>query len=182
MDSEASKKASLKDELKQTFYLHLEDSTIHGLAHIIKSGNYILLVIWLICFLGCVTGCIIFIVDCFTAYYSYGVVVTISRVQELPAPFPAITICNVNAYNEKNSLNYMVSKLSVAECFRNHTDNLTSCLQNYIPENFVYNNYLIYLDLMKTIIAADNLTDADREALGYSLDNDMLVSLIRSGI
>ena len=52
-------------------------------------------IIWLICFLGCFSYCIVSVVQTFQDYLKYPTVITTTYVQEIPTKFPAVTFCNI---------------------------------------------------------------------------------------
>lgn len=129
---------------------------------------------WTIFFLGSLTYCTYTIVQNFVEYFQYQTSISITVNQELPADFPAITICNINPFNEKISSSYINLKFKLFECNEDSgtlTD-LTQCFNNSIPYAVVDT----VVDKLKRIIANDDLTEQDRNALGYDLDLDMFVS------
>ena len=79
--------------------------------------NWLICILWLIVFLGGVTYCIITIVQCFIAYFSYEVTVSISTINELPATFPAVTLCNVSPFNRKYAFDFIQQNVPGADCF-----------------------------------------------------------------
>ena len=84
------KKQILMTEIKSTIY----ESTFHGLPRFFISINkkhWLVSIMWIILFLASFSYCTYTIVTCFLEYLSYTVVVDISKIQKLPAPFPAVT-------------------------------------------------------------------------------------------
>ena len=75
-------------------------------------------------------------------YFKYEVSVKINTYQDLPATFPAVTICNTNPFNELYAFNYTFSKLPEAACFklRNGYD-FSKCL-NSTATNSAYDAFL----------------------------------------
>lgn len=70
----------LFDEIRQL----LLESTSHGLPRIIKSitkREWTLAVLWSVLFIGSFSYCVFTIINCFISYYSYGVTVKMTKVQ-----------------------------------------------------------------------------------------------------
>jgi hypothetical protein len=83
---------------------------------------------------------------------------TIHGEQELPATFPAVTICNLNPYNENRSYNYITGLM---EEFKNSESKKPT------------NSFEAFLDRVKRVIASN---DELNTSIGYNLQNEMLIS------
>ena len=81
-------------------------TTAHALPNIFRTGNIILKIIWLLCFLACVAYCIASMVTTISDYLTYPSYISTKIVQEVPTKFPAITLCNLKAFNKSSSINY----------------------------------------------------------------------------
>ena len=119
-------------------------------------------------------------------YYSFGVSITMSKVNELPATFPAITLCNVNPFNEAHSkvLQYIEEKMKLEDCLKNSSPlDFENCFNlKYAFQDSFNNAFDKFLDKLKRIVASDtNITAEFRASLGYFLDRDMLVSCHYNG-
>ena len=134
-------------------------------------------IIWTVFVLCSFSYCFYTIVLTFIAYFNYAVVLKISKVQDLPATFPAVTICNLNPFNEMyadTKLNEYLQNIDNGKCFLlNDTYAFAMCLNSSNPNSA----YTIFIDQLKRSIANDkNLTDNDRYDIGYWLSSDMLIS------
>ena len=150
------------------------DTTGHGLPHIFKSKNKVMKIIWTIFCITSFSYCFYTIIQCFISYFNYNVAVTILKVNDLQAVFPAVTICNLNPFNEMwggKRLNDAIQNTDDGKCFLNDTL-ILDCL------NHDYNSaYKKFIDQLKRSIANNKaLADDDLKILGYDLDYDMLIS------
>ena len=150
----------------------------HGLPRIAQSNNWILRTIWCIFFIVSTIYCSYTIIQSFISYFNYEVTATISRIQDLPAAFPAITICNINPFHELFATKYILKKIIIGKCFQLQNGNSFLACVNSSDQNDVFDTFA---DQMKRIIANDNLTDRQRYKLGYWLDEDLLVSCSYNG-
>jgi len=74
----------------------LQFSSIHGFASIFRTKKIFMKVFWLMFFTISSTLCTWFTIQIFTQYLSYKVITNVKYVNEIPAEFPRITICNKN--------------------------------------------------------------------------------------
>jgi hypothetical protein len=116
--------------------------------------------------------CFYSLVQCFINFYKYEVTVSIKNVDELPSRFPAITICNINPFNEVYALGYIQQNVPFANCF-----NLTNTTQfnNCFNTNSVPKAFSAFIKNLKVFMAASNLSETQRKYYGYDLLRDMLV-------
>jgi hypothetical protein len=80
-------------------------STSHGIPNIFKPTRAPIRVLWTVCFLAALTTCSFMIFLSITDYYSYDVVTKYETVSEIPSPFPAVSICNVNPLTTQEAVN-----------------------------------------------------------------------------
>ena len=171
---------SLKKKLKNEFILWAFNSTAHGISHMAKSKNLFMTTLWTLFFIVSTYYCFHSIIQSFIEYKSYGVIMKITRVQELPATFPAITFCNINPFNERFAYDYILEKTQKAECFE-ETDvqSFRTCLNTTNNKNAAMD---VFVDRIKRIIANDkSLTEDDYYFIGYDIKHDMLVSCEYNG-
>jgi hypothetical protein len=139
-----------------------------------------LCILWTIATIASLTYCAVTIASSVEQYYTWGVTITMSRINDLPANFPVVTICNVNPFNEARNefLKYFEKKMNLSDCFANSgiTEFLDCFNQKHAYQISFNNAFDGFLDKMKRIVADENLTKEFRASLGYSLDQDMLVS------
>ena len=152
----------------------LYDSTIHGLGMFFRSEHWFINIMW-ICFgLGALSYLVYLMTTSIIEYKKFEVRVEISRKFDLPATFPAITICNLNPLNEKYAYNYTLSKVSQAACFKLHNGTSFSRCMNSTDAGTAFSSFLTK---MKRIIANDKtLTAHDYYYYGFDLEEDMMIS------
>jgi len=159
--------------LVETAREKLTDSTIHGSGMFFRSEHWTIRIMW-VCFGLAPWGYLIYLMTKIMEYQKNEVWVEISRKFELPAVFPAITICNVNLLNEMYAYNYTLSKVGQAACFKlkNGTE-LSQCINS----TDVGSSFDSFIMKMKRIIANDKtLTDYDYYWYGFNLETDMMLS------
>jgi hypothetical protein len=175
--------SQLKTEIIQELYDLSVESTSHGIPRIIKSAfrkEWTITGMWSVVFSGCFIYCVYTLVQVFNTYYSYGVTSTISKKQDLPTTFPAVTICNINPFNEAYAGDYILNKSSTAKCFDyTNSSNFVDCMNITDP----YLAFGAFNDQIKRIVANDkSLTAYDYYWYGYDLQTDMTISCQYNGI
>jgi hypothetical protein len=111
--------------------------------------------------------------------------VSISKINELPATFPAVTICNTIPFNRKYAIDFIQQNVPGADCFNllnNGTVNKTAfsqCFPSSISANSAFSEFTKEL---QRVIASKGLNDSQRRYYGYQLDRDMLVSCSFNGV
>ena len=166
--------------LAKTAEEKLKDSTIHGCGMFFRSENSGIRIMW-ICFGLAALGYLVYLMTTsIIEYNKYEVRVEISKQFELPAIFPAITICNVNPLNEEYAYNYTLSKDSQAACFKLKNGTTFSECIGSTDAGTSFDNFI---KKMKRIIANDKtLTDYDYYWYGFQLEGDMMISCKFNGI
>ena len=85
------------------FYLftHTHTHTLHshGIPNIVRTNSQIIRVMWIIFFLAAAGYCLYTIIQSFIQYYSYETYIELNSIYDTPTEFPAISFCNLNAYN-----------------------------------------------------------------------------------
>jgi hypothetical protein len=109
---------------------------------------------------------------------------SISKVNELPATFPAVTICNTNPFNRKYAFDFIQQNVPGADCF-NLLNNVTidktafaQCFPSSVSANSAFSGFIKEL---QRVVASKGLNDSQRMYYGYQLDRDMLVSCSFNG-
>ena len=80
----------IKNLTKET----LGNEAIQALIRIFDTKYALLRLFWVICLLGCSSLCAYLVLQTFLTYLSYPVFTTTTKVHEIPATFPKVTICN----------------------------------------------------------------------------------------
>jgi hypothetical protein len=169
------KMEKFKIDCKQLVADWLRNSSSHGLQNSSRAKNKFIKLVWLLMF------CVLLVTCCWCAYGSwldyarYRTTVSIEYVRESPTQFPAVTFCNLNPFNQSHA-KYMFKRVF-------EDSDLKSCIDN----NSVYdknswdhciNGTIVYkvnsfAKIVKRRVLNANLTDEDRVAFGFQLD-DML--------
>lgn len=179
IDEVDKSKSSLLKALKVQFVNWCLDSTSHGIPHIAKSNNIAMRIIWTIFVLTSFSYCTFTIVQSFIEYYKYNVVLKISRIDDSPAVFPAITFCNLNPFNEYYATDYIINNTQDGACFLYDDGNsFNQCINSSDSSNM---NFVNFIDKLKRHIANDKtLTDFEHYYYGFDLRIDMLVSCMHN--
>lgn len=110
----------------------------------------------------------------FSTYYSYGVTSTISKKQDLPATFPAVTICNINPLNEAWANENIYNRSTYAKCFDFTNSTEFQACMGIKNTNVAFE---FFNDQLKRLLASDKtLTAEDYYWYGYDLQSDMTIS------
>lgn len=99
--------SNVKAVIKET----LLETTAHGLPHIIKRENIFLKVFWLMCFLASASACGFMVYTAIDDYLSWDAVSKVEIIQQIPTPFPAVSICNINSFKDDNVSNAFIYNL-----------------------------------------------------------------------
>ena len=146
--------------LKKTFLEWCRDSKCHGVMNIAKAQNIILKVIWLLCFLACSGFCIYLISLAVMSYLSNPISTKISVVDDVPAPFPTISICNLNPLNSDNDkVNQEIANL------------LSSSLNITVQNTFIFQYQLSAARQISNFLM--NLNTSQKMAYGNTNNNSM---------
>ena len=84
------------------FNIFHSDSTSHGLPRVIKSKYIVLKILWGLAFIAGLAASLYYLVISIISYLQYQPVVQVTLIQEFPTLFPAITICNLNPFENLN--------------------------------------------------------------------------------
>ena len=135
-------------------------------------------IMWALFFLGSLAYCSNLIIKSIIDFFQYKTTISMTRIQELPTTFPAITICNLNPFNEKYATEYIqrtytLSNFQYIDCF-----NLTNGTQFNDCVNSTNINSIIdsFVDNLNRVIANDKtITELYHFYYGYDLYSDLLV-------
>jgi amiloride-sensitive sodium channel subunit alpha len=138
-------------------------TTTHALPNIFRTGNAILKITWLCCFLACGSYGISSMVKTIQDYLTYPSYIATEIVRENPTQFPAISICNLKTINKKKYYNYVDSNTNMIN-------------PSFYATPYDYINAVLYYT--RTAIGVDtNLTETTRKDMGYEM-KDMLISCL----
>ena len=179
------KSGKTKVKEKGNIYIHrilkwLGKTTLHGIPRILESENWLKKLMWSVFFFSSTIYCFVTVIQLFDTFFKYGVTTTITRIKDLPATFPAVTICNINPFNEQYAMQYILNRTAKANCF--YLPNSIE-FQHCYGTNNTNQAFDTVIDQLKRIAANDpKLTDEYRMYFGYDLAIDMLVSCDYNGI
>ena len=77
----------------------LETSSFPGISNILKNKNWIIKIIWIICYLGFLAGCGYFLSIQFQSYLNYEVATTSDVIREEESEFPTVNFCIPSDFN-----------------------------------------------------------------------------------
>lgn len=138
-------------------------STAHGIPNIFRLESRLLKIIWILCFLASFAYCSYTIVNIVVVYLEYGVLINQEVVSEAPVDFPAVTVCNLNAFDKRNAQTYINQVLA-----KNNISYVSDINRIDIPPTKVNN-------LIKaSIIGNKSFTDDDIKSMGFSIDYMLL--------
>ena len=160
----------LRKKISEELFIRLQSTTSHGIPRIVSSSNKVSRVFWAICFLISVSYCIYQISQCLIAFLSYNVIVSIQKVKNSAALFPAVTFCNINPFDETSD-NFSI--------LLNNTDN-GYCFSSNLNTSIINLMFDIFIDQLKRVYANDQ-TVKDRLSYGHDIKN-MLISCNYNGI
>lgn len=124
------------------------ESYIHGLAKIVRSNNSIpIKITWVLCILSSIVVCFVLVALNVIDYFKFEVITKIQILQEIPAVFPTVTLCNYNAFTTS------YSKQFNANSERNLADYYGLFHKEYLPK-----------------MVANNLNDSEKKLLGLSIE------------
>ncbi|CAF0806060.1 unnamed protein product [Brachionus calyciflorus] len=101
---------------------NLETSTSHGIPNIVRNKNWIIKIIWTICFSVSFAYCVYNLTKSFEIYFSYETDTKVTNNRLASIDFPTITICNKNKFNLAKNANISNKMIE---------------LKNFYIENFI---------------------------------------------
>ena len=165
-DHKEMESIEVKDLLK-----HLRNETLKMLIRIVNSPNKLTKIYLLILFITATTFSSYLVINSILSYLEYPVLSTTRTLYERPSVFPKITICNVNQFTTKESIDFLkqVNKEynSSIDIFNaEHLKNLTFAQKQDLFGNIILNaNYKMN---------SNNLTVADKKKFAHGM-KDMLI-------
>jgi hypothetical protein len=87
-------RSDAKQKIKKAFSEWCKNTTTHGFSPIVRNENYLIKLMWLVCFLISGGLCLQLVVQSTMDYFSYSVNVKTEQVQDRDAYFPSISICS----------------------------------------------------------------------------------------
>ena len=93
-------KLSLLASFKVIIVEYFLTTTAHALPNIFRTGNTILKIIWLLCFLTSASYCIASMSTVLKEFLTYPSYIDTEIIQQVSSQFPAISLCNLKTVNK----------------------------------------------------------------------------------
>lgn len=136
-----TEKTSKIKQIKEVIHEAATDSTAHSIPHIFKRRNVFLKIFWTLCLLAATGVCAWMISTSIIDYLSYDTVSKTESVLDLPAPFPTVSICNMNSFVTNYSIEFVKKLLTQYQLYQpNSTD---------LPVSFSFNMLVWKLGIAK---------------------------------
>lgn len=149
--------------LKEKFFEWGTNSTAHGIPNMIRLESRILKIIWFVCFLASLSYCAYTIVSIIITYLQFDVLINQEVVSKSPVDFPAVTVCNLNAFDKRNAQKFINQTLA-----KNNISYVSDVTKIDMSPTLVNN-------LIKaSIIGNKNFTKKDYVNLGFTIDYMLL--------
>ena len=110
MKNTVKKSGNIKTLLRSVIAEWFKNSTSHGLPNIFRTNSTLLKIVWTLFFLLSVSCCVYLISKSIQSYSEYNYLINTEIVQEIPATFPAVTICSLQ-YTNKTSADKYINRL-----------------------------------------------------------------------
>jgi hypothetical protein len=163
--------ASLKQALKDW----IDRTTSHGLPNIFRFTHWTIRVIWTLAYLTSFVVCCYFIAKCFVEYGKYATTVSIAYVREAPTDFPAVTLCNLNPFDESAQVNLLLPEIyDGANCTFEKSLSGFMVISNWMQcmnQTSAIQTIEIMLDTLRSIFLNNNYTTDQLIQLGHRYED-----------
>jgi hypothetical protein len=154
------------NSFKKIVFNCMSHTTIHGLPHFVKSTNYLLRTLWIICITLCISACGYLIYGGINDYLKYDVVTKTRVYKDTKITYPMITLCPTNPIFNNNSYQFLKKFAGIRK--RNFSD-----FDSLFDGSTSYNFSIALLDEIK-IKWYDSIGDKFGKELNYSSDSFIL--------
>jgi hypothetical protein len=177
---------SFKEEAKNYLKNWLKRTTSHGLSRVVTSKYLIIKCLWVLLYLTSFTYMLYLCIDIIRQYSAYRTTISQTIVRESRSQFPAVTICNYNAFDERY-ISYVVNKYNLLAYADGQFDCILNTKANFskwnlekcdFTANEFYSEFPLYLLVLLPHI---NITYNDLVKLGNTLEKNMLISCTYNG-
>lgn len=144
---------------RQTVSAIAKESTIHGLANLLRTEFKIL---WVLSLIASGSVCFHIIIQNLLAYLEYQVISQIRFVNQDVTDFPAVMVCNTNPYVTNFSIDFLCDYI---EANTNSTFSNTTGKLDFLNRNLFLDDQLrvkLYVDVRR-------LNDSFKRQLGFNL-------------
>ena len=146
--SSEERKKSMQSILRETFLEFSKRSNVDGYVKIFEYDNVFVKLFWILVLLTSLSVTAWMVNGTVQAYLQYGVTSQIGVVYELPTEFPAVTICDANQFNSKQSENFMYP---------------------IYTNNKIGSDWTNLYTLSKMAASDPNYNDSNRKQLGFNI-------------
>lgn len=160
----------LAEDLFEILHASASETTTHGLDHIFKREHPFIKLFWFVCFLISAGFCSYVIALSIVSYLRYDTVTRAQQIYLTSAEFPAITICNQNAFATSTSAGF-IEKLLIANKIVNESNP-----QDFFDHTFT-DQLLAYRYFISNNVLNPKFSDTFRKSLGYQM-SEMIVSCV----
>lgn len=146
------------------------ETTAHGIIPILKRENFFIRFFWTVCLLVSTGVCAYMVALSIIGYFDYDTVTKVEKISLISTDFPAVTICNKNAFMTEASLQFMdeiMLKYNVTDM-----NNLSAFYDSLNATGISDYKYLTVMNALDP-----NRTDEFRRSLGYSISDMMLTCM-----
>lgn len=174
--STESEKKRLGTELKELLKEFFEGFTMHGFSRVVTSERFTIKFLWTMFITVFVTYCTFMSVNSVTSYFEYKTSVSLRRIFEKEVEFPAVTFCNLNAFDVATT---QFSGDYLNEALNSH--GISPIIT--VNENMNLLNRIKGInEILKATIKADkNLTYEELESIGFTFET-MVLSCDYNGV
>jgi hypothetical protein len=159
------------ENIKEISLELLSSTSIHGLPNIIRTKNWFIRIIWIICFMIALILCIFLITQSITNYLLFEVTTKIRIFYEYPSDFPSVTICDTNPFKTNISFNFIREVLrnySIDEgVLTNRTDDI------YLTK--LYNDIDNISYILKSYASSGKISDEEKKKFGKKLEEILII-------
>ena len=161
------KNKNLIAEFRNLFRAWLATTTTHGLSLIFSNRPNYMKILWSILFIISNVGCVYFVIIYFIKYFQYKKNINLEILNDIPANFPAVTVCNLNPFYLPRASNYITSILQKQNL--TYVINITD-LTIYDPNETAFSLLTSTQDVIKASILSDsNLNTTSKQLLGWKM-------------
>jgi hypothetical protein len=164
-----------EQSFKEKLSVWFERSKMHGFSNIVLASNMGLQIFWIMVFSACFVYCLYLIIMSTKEYYKYATAVSISQVVDSPADFPAVTICNLNPFNEQRAFTDINAIASKCPCVSDPSSyvNLSNITYSQMctSTNSVYAFFSYLIKKLKRSISNSNFTHEDYKKIGFTYED-----------
>lgn len=169
-ENEKAKKAKTRSRIKEYVSKAASSSTTHGIDRILNTNRNILRILWITFFLASTATCGYFIGNTIMDFLEFNVVTKIQTIYEVPQLFPTVSVCNLNIFNNNQSIEFALKSLKTIGIQDAWGQTDTSIGFNMTP--------IIRTILMKYLTSASfkepNITIADLKYYGIKYEDFIL--------